>query len=97
MLASVDKTHDLGHRDYAILHLMAYYGLRPSEIATLTLYAINWKRGTLRVDQRKMRSTLVLPVADQTLRIIEQYLAEGVPAIRRRISCLPMHVALWEP
>lgn len=75
LLASVNRNDNLGRRDYAILHLMAYYGLRASEIVSLTLNAVNWKTGTLRVDQRKTRSTLVLPLADQTLRIIDQYLA----------------------
>ncbi|MHC2419608.1 integrase/recombinase XerD [Sinorhizobium meliloti] len=60
LLSSVARTDYLGRRDHAILHLMAYYGLRPSEIAALTLDAVNWKRRTLRVEQRKTRSTLVL-------------------------------------
>lgn len=76
LLASVDRRDDLGERDYAILHLMAYYGLRAAEIASLTLDAVNWTTGTLRVDQRKTRATLVLPLADQTLRILDEYLAD---------------------
>ncbi len=79
LLASVDRSDNLGRRDHAILHLMAYYGLRASEVASLTLDAVNWKTGTLRVDQRKTRSTLVLPLADQTLRILDQYLANRRP------------------
>jgi integrase len=79
LLASVDRSDNLGRRDHAILHLMAYYGLRASEVASLTLDAVNWKTGTLRVDQRKARSTLVLPLADQTLRILDQYLANRCP------------------
>jgi len=75
LLASIDRNDALGRRDHAILHLMAYYGLRASEVASLTFDAVNWKTGTLRVDQRKTRSTLVLPLAGQTLRILEQYLA----------------------
>ena len=79
LLASVDRSDNLGRRDHAILHLMAYYGLRASEVASLTLDAVNWKTGTLRVDQRKTRSTLVLPLADQTLRNLDQYLANRRP------------------
>ncbi|MER9001967.1 hypothetical protein NKH58_30170, partial [Mesorhizobium australicum] len=33
LLSSVARTDYLGRRHHAILHLMAYYGLRPSEIA----------------------------------------------------------------
>jgi integrase/recombinase XerD len=89
LLASVDRNDDLGRRDYAILHLMAYYGLRVSEIAGLTLDAVNWKTGTMRVDQRKTRSTLVLPLADQTLRILDQYLANRRPCAQVTISLFP--------
>ena len=77
--ASVNRSDDLGRRDYTILHLMAYYGLRASDIAGLTLDAVNWKTGTMRIDQRKTRSTLVLPLSDQTLHILDQYLANRRP------------------
>jgi site-specific recombinase XerD len=80
LLASIDRSDNLGRRDHAILHLMAYYGLRASEVASLTLDAVNWKTGALRVDQRKTRSILILPLAEQTRRILEQYLAN-------RLSC----------
>jgi site-specific recombinase XerD len=79
LLASVERDDNLGRRDHAILHLMAYYGLRASEVASLTLDVVNWKTGTLRVDQRKTRSTLILPLADETLRILDQYLANRRP------------------
>jgi site-specific recombinase XerD len=79
LLASIDRSDTLGRRDHAILHLMAYYGLRASEVASLTFDAVNWRTGALRVDQRKTCSTLILPLAEQTLRILEQYLANRPP------------------
>jgi site-specific recombinase XerD len=79
LLASIDRSDNLGRRDHAILHLMTYYGLRASEVASLTLDAVNWKTGALHVDQRKTRSTLILPLAEQTLRMLEQYLANRRP------------------
>ena len=75
----------LGHRrardwrDYAILHLMAYYGLRPSEVASLRLDSIDWEAGTLRVEQRKTRSVLILPLVDRTLRMLCRYLQIARP------------------
>jgi integrase/recombinase XerD len=68
---------------------MAYYGLRASEIASLTLDAIDWKTGTMRVNQRKTCSTLVLPLADQTLCILDQYLANRRPCAQVTISLFP--------
>jgi hypothetical protein len=70
LLASIRRRDPRDWRDYTILHLMAYYGLRPSEIAALRLDSINWEAGTLRVEQRKTRSVLVLPLAGRTLRLL---------------------------
>ncbi len=83
LLRSIDRNDAVGWRDYAILHLMSHYGLRPCEIASLRLDAIDWQAGTLRVAQRKMRSVLILPMADRTLRIIKHYLFEGRPGSER--------------
>ena len=74
LLRSIDRSNRLGRRDYTILHLMAHYGLRPSEIITLTLGSIDWDNKTLHVKQCKTRSDLILPLADQTLRILRHYL-----------------------
>jgi integrase/recombinase XerD len=77
LLASVDRKSPNGWRDHAILHLMAYYGLRPSEIASLKLSSIDWDAQTLRVAQRKTRSELDLPLADRTVRLLRRYLCAG--------------------
>lgn len=71
---------------------MAYYGLRPSEIATLKLASIDWSARTLSVDQRKTRSTLVLPLADRTMNVLCRYLRHGRSASERpelfvRVRC----------
>ena len=79
LLRSIDRSDRLGWRDYAILHLMAHYGLRPSEIVTLTLGAIDWQAKTLRVRQCKTRSDLILPLAEQTMRMLKRYLDRGRP------------------
>jgi integrase/recombinase XerD len=79
LLASIDRTSPGGWRDYAILHLMAYYGLRPSEVADLELASIDWEAKTLTVEQRKTRSTLILPLSDRTIRLLRRYLREGRP------------------
>jgi integrase/recombinase XerD len=77
LLSSIDRSTAAGLRDHAILHLMAHYGLRPSEIVSLTLASIDWQKETLRVEQSKTRSTLILPLADQSLRMLKQYLRCG--------------------
>ena len=89
LLASINRSDNLGRRDHAILHLMACYGLRACEVANLTLDAVNWKTGALRVDQRKTRSDLILPLAKQSLRILEQYLANRPPRDRATTILFP--------
>lgn len=83
LLRSIDRSSAIGWRDYTILHLMSHYGLRPCEVASLRLDAIDWQARTLRVAQRKTRSVLTLPMADRTLRIIKRYLFEGRPGSDR--------------
>lgn len=83
LLRSIDRRHSMGWRDYTILHLMAHYGLRPCEVVALRLDSIDWLAKTLRVEQRKTRSVLLLPLADRTLRIIKRYLHAGRPGSTR--------------
>jgi integrase len=66
LLHSIDRSSVEGCRDHAILYLMAYYGLRPPEVAGLTLDSIDWENNTLRVDQCKTRSVLILPLNGRT-------------------------------
>lgn len=74
LLASIDRGSKAGWRDLCILHLLAYYGLRPSEVAPLRLDSIDWDAGVLHVRQRKTRCDLQLPLAVPTLRLLRQYL-----------------------
>lgn len=83
LLRSIDRSNAMGWRDYTVLHLMSHYGLRPCEVVSLRLDAIDWQARTLRVAQRKTRSVLILPIADRTLRIIKRYLFEGRPGSDR--------------
>lgn len=80
LLHSVDRLSRAGWRDYMILHLMAYYGLRASEIAALRVDSIDWDSQTCRVEQRKTQSDLTLPLSKRTSVLLRQYLRVGRPA-----------------
>jgi len=84
LLNSIDRSSKAGWRDYLILYLMAHYGLRPSEVVTLRLDSINRRARVLHVEQRKTRSPLVLPLAAETLSLLDQYLSLGRPSSRHR-------------
>jgi integrase/recombinase XerD len=81
LLQSIDPTSRAGRRDHCILHLMAHYGLRPSEVVALRLDSINWDAAVLHVVQRKTRCDLFLPLAPQTLLILRDYLAHERDAL----------------
>ncbi|MBK9134552.1 MAG: tyrosine-type recombinase/integrase [Betaproteobacteria bacterium] len=74
LIESVDLRSKAGWRDHCILHLMAHYGLRPSEVVSLRLDSIDWKAATLHVTQQKTRSDLLLPLAAPTLQVLRVYL-----------------------
>ncbi|UIF88336.1 tyrosine-type recombinase/integrase (plasmid) [Cupriavidus necator] len=84
LLRSIDRSSMIGCRDHAILYLMAHYGLRPVEIAALQLDSIDWTQRTLRVQQRKTRSELLLPLSIQATRVLKRYLKVGRPVARGR-------------
>jgi len=73
LLHSIDRGSKSGERDYTILHIMAHYGLRPSEIGSLRLDSIDWTTATLKVEQRKTQSDLVLPLAPETMNALRRY------------------------
>ena len=83
LLRSIDLESKTGWRDFTILHLMAFYGLRPSEIVSLHWDSIDWRASILHVEQRKTRSPLVLPLAPQTLDVLRNYLSRGRPSNER--------------
>jgi site-specific recombinase XerD len=63
LLASIDRSSDIGRRDYAILLLLARLGLRSGEVALLELKDIDWADGRLTVrGNGGLCSELPLPV-----------------------------------
>jgi integrase/recombinase XerD len=84
LLQAIDRRTAQGLRDYAMLFLIATYGLRTSEIVTLTLDAIDWRARRLHVPQRKTRTALVLPLTDAAGTVLLQYLRRGRPASPHR-------------
>jgi site-specific recombinase XerD len=73
-LRSIDVKDPVGRRDHAILHLMAHYGLRPGELAHLTLDSIDWPAQTLCVRQTKTHSALLMPLHERTAHVLRDYL-----------------------
>jgi len=83
-LASINRATAMGKRDYAIFMLVVTYGLRTSEVASLRLDDIQWRKGQLRVARPKTRKPLVLPLTKEVGAAVIDYLRHGRPASVRR-------------
>lgn len=74
----------MGKRDFAILTLLATYGLRAGEVVRLTLEDIDWRAETLIVRHSKTRGTTVLPLLPAVGNALLDYLQDGRPKTRAR-------------
>lgn len=84
LLNSVDRTNPYGIRDYTILYLIITYGLRTSEIVSLTLDDIDWRASTIRIHQRKTNNQRILPLTDEVGKALIEYLKKSRPNLPYR-------------
>ena len=62
LLKSVDRGNIVGKRDYAILVIAAYLGLRASDIAHLRFESLHWDNNTIILRQYKTGKNISLPL-----------------------------------
>jgi len=79
LLQSIDTRSPMGLRDYAMFLLIATYGLRASEVVAVGLDDIHWRRGVLRIHQRKTSSPLELPLTNEVLSALVKHLKRTPP------------------
>jgi integrase/recombinase XerD len=79
ILAAVDRSTPLGRRDYALLVLLATYGIRNGQILDLRLDDIDWRRETLRVRGAKGGRDVLLPLRRPVGEALVDYLRHGRP------------------
>lgn len=84
VLASVDRRSICGKRDYAMLLLLATYGLRACEVAALTLDDIDWHNERLKVRDRKAGNNTTYPLSAVVGAAIVDYLKNARPATTDR-------------
>lgn len=73
-----------GLRDYAILMLLATYGLRAAEIVGLRLDDIDWRRDVLRVRHSKTGTYSELPLLTESGEALLRYLEKARPRSTHR-------------
>jgi site-specific recombinase XerD len=84
VLLGVDRRAPCGKRDYAMLLLLATYGLRGCEVAALTLDDIDWRNDRLKIRERKAANSTAYPLSTVVGAAIVDYLKNGRPASKDR-------------
>lgn len=84
VLASVDRRSVCGKRDYAMLLLLATYGLRACEVAALTLDDLDWRNERLKIRDRKAGNTTTYPLSAVVGAAIIDYLKNARPDTTHR-------------
>ena len=79
LLKSVDRGNIVGKRDYAILVLAAYLGLRASDIARLRFDNLYWDQNTIILRQYKTGKNLSLPLLPVVGNALLDYIQFGRP------------------
>jgi integrase/recombinase XerD len=74
LLGAVDRSTVKGCRDYAMLLLIATYGLRRSEVAALDVDDIRWRACVIRVPRPKVGTPLAMPLTDEVATALVAYL-----------------------
>jgi integrase/recombinase XerD len=94
LLKSIDRKSDMGLRDYAMFLLIATYGLRASEVVSISLDDIRWRQGSLRIHQRKTSSPLELPLTNEVSGALVKHLQRTPPTAPYRKVFLRMRAPI---
>jgi integrase/recombinase XerD len=77
VLAVIDRKTPVGLRDYAIVSLLAVYGLRGIEVVRLRLDDLDWRRRLLFIRGRKAGNNTTYPLSASVGDAIVAYLRDG--------------------
>lgn len=76
LLSVPDRKTDAGRRDYAILQLVATYGVRIGQVTALRLKDIDWRKGLIHFQASKRGMPLRLPLQPEVADALLAYLRE---------------------
>lgn len=79
LLRRVDRSTPVGRRDYAVLLLMAVYGMGAAEVLSLHLEDLNWNAARVSVRRPKTGTAVLLPLLPAVARALVVYLRQGRP------------------
>ena len=82
LLAAPDRRTPVGRRDYAIILLLATYGLRIGQVTNLRIQDIKWKKGIISFEASKWGKPLSLPLGESVAEALLEYIEKD----RREVS-----------
>lgn len=79
LLRGVDRSTPIGRRDYALLLMMAVYGMGAAEVLALHLEDLDWSAARVSVRRPKTGAAVLLPLLPAVARAVVAYLRRGRP------------------
>jgi integrase/recombinase XerD len=79
ILRSIEKNRPPGKRDFAIMLLLATYGLGAAEVLALRLEDIDWRNSAIRAHRPKTKVSIELPLLPAVARALTDYLRRERP------------------
>ena len=80
VLTGIDRRSSTGKRDFAMLGMLATYGLRACEVASLKLDDIDWRNDRIKIRERKAGNTTTYPLAAAVGAALIDYIKNARPA-----------------
>lgn len=81
VLSIVDRRKKSGKMLYVMMLLASVYGLRSSDIRTLTISSINWKENVIALNQHKTMNYLQLPLTIEVKLALLDYMKNARPPV----------------
>lgn len=91
LFRTVHLNTPVGIRNYAMVHLAYFLGLRPVEISRITLDEISFSKGELILSKRKADNPITVPVPLKVLKAIAAYVLKARPKTDNRHLFLSFH------
>jgi integrase/recombinase XerD len=95
LFASLSFSSPKDIRNYAMVHLAYFLGLRPQEISLITLNDISFSKGELTVKDRKSSNPIILPIPEETIKAIAAYIVGARPKSKHRRLFLNLVAPYW--
>ena len=97
LLRGIDRERRGGKRDFAMILMAASLGVRASEIASLCLEDLDWRKAAVRFKQSKNRKLLWMPLSHPLVEALASYLKTERPqGSAQRCVFLRLNTP-WEP